>query len=102
MLRIPGKPGTESYIGLIPIEQKWSTCSVILKPARHENTLLCFCLRAKINLTLNLFPFLVKVVSIRRIVSKIFKFYTKITGFLFRIHVVSMLRFIHKFQLNYR
>ena len=74
MLRIPGKTGPKHYLGLIPFEQKWSTCSVILKPARQQNTLICFCLRAKINLTLNLFPFLVKVVSIRRIVSKIFLF----------------------------
>ena len=72
MLRIPGKTSPKHYLGLILFEQKWSTCSVILKPARQQNTLICFCLRAKINLTLNLFPFLVKVVNIRRNVSKIF------------------------------
>ena len=56
---------------LILVDQKWSTCSEILKPARQQNTVVGICSRAKINLTLNLFPLLVKVVSIRRIVSKI-------------------------------
>ena len=68
MLRNLEYPGGNLTVLLSSKGKKWSACSEIMKPAHNEKTLLEILILTEIKKCKIDYPFLLKVVSIRRIV----------------------------------